>query len=196
VPLQSGLTTGIGQSHACDYSDRPPLLTAGEAVTIAVQNAGAAATMGLLVLGFDPAPVPPGQSFWLRYSKGSLGALTVGAWINYDASGITWEQTLPAGTYAIVGMDHWGTTGTPSVIAARLVLAGYRYRPGVLARLNVADTQNDLLFLDGRLGVLGYFTNQQMPGIEALYAATTDTGFEGMLRVIRIGGVEMLPASM
>lgn len=87
-------------------------------------------------------------------------------------------------------MDHWGATA----MAARLILPGCRNRPGCMARTSVTAALNDPIFMDGRLGVLGYFTNWQMPGIEVLCTGI-DTAFEGVIKVIRIGGPEMMPGS-
>lgn len=187
------LTTATGITRVCDYSQRPPLVTAGEGVSVGIMNGGAASTLALLLFGYDLKAPPPGQSFWLRYSVTAGAAATANTWSTYretDATPLTWETTPPSGTYAIIGMDHWGATA----MAARLILATYRYRPGTLARTSVTATWNDPLFMDGRLGILGYFTNWQMPALEVLCTGA-DTAFEGMIRVIRIGGPEMLPSS-
>lgn len=186
VPLNGAVTVAAGLPRVMDNTDRPLMLTGGEDVYFAVKNGGAAATFGLLLVGFDVPAVPSGESFWLRYSKSGITA-TANAWTPY--TDVTWEQTLPSGTYAIIGMDHWGATAA----AARLILAGSRYRPGVYAHVNAAASEGNGLFLQGRLGVLGYFTNQQLPGVEVLCTGA-DTSFDGVIRVVRIGGPEMMPA--
>jgi hypothetical protein len=186
TPLNNATTTGASKPRVANFTNRPFLLTGGEAVSLTVQKGGAAATMGLLVVGFDLVPIPPGEAFWLRYSKTGITA-NAGSWTTNTS--VTWEQTVPSGTYAIIGMDHWGATA----MAARVWLPASRYRPGCIAHTTPATGEQNSLFLDGSLGVLGYFTNQQLPGIDILCEAA-DTSFDGMLLVIRIGGPEMMPA--
>ena len=67
------------------------------------------------------------SSFWLRYTLAANGAnLTPYAWNQFA---IVLEQSLPAGTYDVVGFEHIGGTA----IAARLIFPGSVYRPGTVA---------------------------------------------------------------
>ena len=84
------------------------------------------------------------------------------------------------------------------MIFARFVLAGFNYRPGLIARAAPIATpgvsRGEDLFMHPDLGVWGYFTHQQMPGIQVLCTAADADGIAGGLLVIRVGGPEALPA--
>lgn len=179
VPLNGATTVG-SYPAVCDLSDRPVRLAAGEDFQVAVCNASADYALGLLVLGRDLTPAPPGEAFWVRYSK-SATTTAAGAWTQFGAAELDWEQDLPAGTYAVVGMDHIG----PTAMAARLIWPDSRYRPGVLAHISAAASFASPLFQGGRLGVMGTFTHE-LPGVEVLCTGD-DATFEGLLRVVRIG---------
>ena len=190
TPFQATIATATGLSRVTDFSRRPPRLVGGEGVSVAVENGGAVATLALLLLGFDMQPAPPGEAFLLRYmASGILASANVWSPFTTESGDVVWETSLPAGTYAILAMDHWGTTA----LAARAILQNSKTRPGVPARTSATAAWLDPLFTDGRLGILGYFTNWQMPGIDVLCSAA-DTAFEGRMLVVRIGGTDAMPS--
>lgn len=182
----------VGPSDVvCDMSQRPIVIEPGENLSVAIQNGAANAAYGALFLALDDEPVPAGEAFWIRYSITAAAAATPLVWSSYqvtDTVPLAYETSLPSGTYAAVAMVHSSTT----CIAARLILSGFRNRPGVLGSSSVINNVD--MFTDGRMGVLGYFTNWQLPGIDVLCVAA-DTAFEGFIKVIRIGGPEMMPSS-
>lgn len=155
-PCNAAVTTATGMPRVCDYSRRPPKLNAGESISVGIMNGGAASTFAALIVGYDLQGVPPGEAIPLRYYVTGAAAATANSWSSYlttDTVALIWEAGLPSGTYAVVGMDHWGATA----VMARLILPGYRYRPGVLARTSATGSWNDPLFSDGRIGVLSHW---------------------------------------
>src|SRR5262249_38123432 len=116
------------------------------------------------------------------------------------AGGATWsllspqfDQTIPSGTYAVVGFEHW----SPTSIAARIVFPGSPRRPGTLSQNNKviegpnpnvfdANARTHDIFYHGSLGVYGMFQTTAPPSIEVLTTGA-DASHEGYLRVVRVG---------
>jgi hypothetical protein len=120
---------------------------------------------------------PAGNIITLR----ATASITAGNKV-WGQGSFTLDQTLPAGNYAVVGMDVIGA----NLIAARLLFANGGPRPGCIARTGVGN-KPDLRFRGGRLGIWGTFYNTAVPYIELFgnAAPTTQTIF---IDVIRIGG--------
>ena len=91
--------------------------------------------------------------------------LVDGVWTNGN---ITFDQVLPVGDYNIVGMRAEGT----GLVAARLVIQGYPWRPGIVGRTTVAQDDLDMMRF-GRSGVLGTFNNNVPPTLDAIGATGT-----------------------
>jgi hypothetical protein len=93
---------------------------------------------------------------------------------------LTWDVTLPEGTWAIIGFVHVCTTG----VAARLVFPGSSYRPGTLTVGTTAE-RTHAAFLEGKFGVFGQFAAFAPPSVEALTAAAA-TDHQVFIRVVRV----------
>ncbi len=182
VPLEELASRGQ-ETAISKHLERPLRLVAEEGISVEAANTGTGAA-AVLVCGLGLEPVPPGEAFWVRYS--SSVAVAAGQWALL--SSVTWGTTLPAGTYAIVGMDHFSATA----IAARLVLDGFRHRPGLVAHTSPGTTRSSAMFSDGSLGVWGHFSSRVMPGIEVL-ATAADASHTGYLLVVRTGEADLLP---
>jgi len=94
---------------------------------------------------------------------------------------ITWQDTLPAGIYAVVGLEFVGVTA----LAARVIFEDQVPRPGCVGSGLLATGSNDI-FLGGRLGIWGRFNSNRMPNIEILCNAA-DTAQTVFLYFSRLG---------
>ena len=96
----------------------------------------------------------------------TTGHTTAGdAWQNVA---LTLSQTLPAGRYQIVGMRAVGT----NLLAARLVLIGDSWRPGVPAGASVNSNEPEQ-FMHGNFGVMGEFEFDQPPSVDLIGTGVT-----------------------
>lgn len=117
-------------------------------------------------------------------------ALTAGSWTNCT---MTWDQDLPKGRYAVVGMLG-GTykSAAPTTGVARLKLLDSKWRPGCGVNIMIGD-KTELLHqgYSWQQGILWplmpeiSFEHDQLPNIEILAgAANTDHIIELMLQKI------------
>lgn len=138
-------------------------------------GAGAENVVIAVWFGFAFRDVPPGQRYRVR-ATASITA-SAGTWQN---GSITLDNTLPAGDYAIVGLDVLGT----NLFAARLILQGESWRPGCLCRDSEADVP-DSSFTDGTLGQYGQFNSINTPNLEILSvgANTSQTVYMDLIRI-------------
>lgn len=161
-----------------DYSPNPLMLVGLEEVTFYATNAAAAANrvVGVLGLQYQYQPTPAGRIYTLRGT--ATATLTANAWTALGT--ITWQNTLPTGTYAVVGAAALSAGGQ----AFRLIMDGQFYRPGGLAATTVG-TRTDRLFRMGGLGVWGTFHNYAMPLVEML-SSSADTSETVFLDLVKI----------
>jgi hypothetical protein len=131
---------------------------------------------GLALIGSGLTPAPQGDYYRLRFT--STTAVTANAWSQLT---VTWEDTLPAGTYAVTGIEHQSTGGQ----ACRLIFNGQQFRPGAPSITALSNRQHDL-FYSHKLGVLGNFVQTAMPIPEVL-ANSADAAHEGYLECVRVG---------
>jgi hypothetical protein len=148
----------------CVYTD--PYLTLAqndEFTTRNTDNAGGAIQKYAFVTVSNDKilNVPPGKRYTLRATSTSAAGNKV-----WGAVSLTFDQTIPVGTYAIIGMDCIGATD----LAARCVFPTFAWRPGCLARTSEA-IKPDPLFRMGRLGEWGRFTNTAPPTVEIFGSA-------------------------
>lgn len=145
------------------HPDTPIPVAANESLNMAMQwNAAAILTYGLVWLADGPQQPAKGSIYTVRGS--GTAALVVSTWVN---TGITFSQTLPYGTYQIVGMRARGT----NLAAARLVFIGQAFRPGVTG-VNVITNVDPYHFRWGNMGVFGQFDTTAPPTVDC--AGDTD----------------------
>lgn len=161
-----------------DYRQMPFNLRMNENLDIQATTSGAgpAVTSALAIISknrmLDPAPM--GQVYTLR------GTATATAGVNiWTAAPMTWQNTLPQGNYAIVGMTAIGTT----LKAARLIIPGQIERPGCSGVATLGIRPWDLMFNHGGLGRWGDFSNWNLPLVE-VFCGSADTAQEIYLDVI------------
>ena len=101
--------------------------------------------------------------------------MSAGSWVN---TALTFNSTLPSGTYQVVGMRAEGA----NLVAARLVFVGGQFRPGVAAA-SAANLALFNRFRNGQIGVFGAFDVNQPPTLDCL--GVTDTSQEVVLDLIK-----------
>jgi hypothetical protein len=167
----------LGGNVLYDTFDRPVQLEAGEGLRalVAEDAAGAARESVLIWLMGEDTPTPDGEIETIKCT--SATTLNAYAWTLCE---LTLTQQLRAGTYAVVGMR----AESAGAIAARLVLPGSAYRPGVIAYDAGSDVEIEK-FRMGNNGSLGEFSHQFIPAAE-FFAASADTSEVVYLDVIKI----------
>ena len=161
----------------------PMILTAGEGLQMKVRETVAGddrQATGLVWFGngnyMNPyLGIPDRSMLEVRFT-----AAVAAAAYEWKNGAITFEQSLPVGQYAIMGMHVISDSG----IAARLVIGGQGARPGCLAYDDIEDISNEV-FRKGHLGVWGVFHTHAPPTLDML-CRTTDTSQEGWLDLIKI----------
>lgn len=179
TPINTG-TTVPSPVNICRVEEGKIIIPPVEPISFEVTSPGAVGEnpIGVFFSVFKFQPTPPGTVFRVR------GTTTIAGVINtWQNGGITLDQPLQQGRYAIVGLD----VVAANVIAARLVFAVGGYRPGCLARNGVASIMHPY-FTDGRLGVYGEFTNSNVPNLEILLGAGgASASQEVFLDLVRLG---------
>jgi len=172
APIVNGLVFGTIPRYLRLWNT-PLQLQADEPVEVFVQNGAAVMNRAVLWLG-DGSPKPTtGKIFSVRCT--AAASLTTAVWVN---SALTFQQTLPAGSYQVVGMRVFGA----NAVAARLFFVGGAWRPGVPC-VNAEDNNDPWEFRLGNLGVFGEFKNTTPPSIDVL--GVTDTAQVVILDLIK-----------
>jgi hypothetical protein len=160
-----------------NYLRNPIYLQALEEVSLLGTQTGGGAEQTTALLAISPAP-PAVSTAGAVYRMRGTGATTVTAH-GWTTCPITWNDSLPAGVYSVIGLTAIGVTCQ----AARLIFQGQVWRPGVLGIHAVTDIE-DSLMKDGRLGEFGRFTQTALPQVQFLCNAA-DTAQEVYLDIIR-----------
>jgi len=173
-PIVSGVTFGSNPSVMQHFTTPRPL-KAAESINFAISATGGAAAVnyGLIWLADGALSPVQGNIFTVR-ATGSA-ALAAGEWVN---SSLTFDSTLPSGTYNVVGMRLVGA----NLVAGRLVFVGGQYRAGVPAVNAVGNREFDPSRY-GRMGSFGVFDVNQPPTLDCL--GVTDASQTVFLDVIK-----------
>jgi len=160
-----------------DLFANPTPLEGGEAINTQMAEDAAGASRVNALLWFSNGPIAPvtGAMFTVRAT--SPTTLVANAWTN---GALTFSQTLPRGTYQIVGMRAQST----GLRAARLVIPGFSWRPGVTG----TDADSDIdaqVFRLGEAGVFGEFVHDAPPTVD-FFSASADTAEVVHLDLIKI----------
>lgn len=167
------------EPNMADYTANPLLIRGLEELQLeGMQSSGGAAVVAA-VAGIASVPLGPAPAGDIIAMRGTgTTTVTAGAWTN---CAITWQDTLPNGQYAVVGLEAIGTT----CITARLIFEDQVERPGALGQ-SLVSGNGPRLFRHGGLGIWGRFTAFRIPSVEFLCNAA-DTAQEVYLHLIRIG---------
>jgi len=159
-----------------DLFGTPTPLDGGEALnTLMAEDAAGASRVNALIW-FSDGPITPatGPMYTVRATNSST--LVANAWTN---GALTFSQTLPRGTYQVVGMR----ASSAGLRAARLVVPGFSWRPGCIG----ADADSDIgadRFRHGRAGVWCEFSHDAPPTVD-FFSASADTAQVVLLDLIK-----------
>lgn len=175
LPVVAGVVFG-GNPAIQEHFMLPRQLKGNESLNFAVNATGgaAAANYGLVWLSDGALAQVTGNIFSVRAT--GAAALAAGSWVN---TALTFDSTLPAGTYNVVGMRAVGT----NLVAARLSFVGGSFRPGVPAVNAVGDREFDQARY-GSMGSFGVFDVNQPPTLDCL--GVTDTAQTIELDLIKV----------
>lgn len=129
---------------------------------VEVSRGGAGAADTFIGIWYAPArpPAPQGPVITMRATSNIT--LTAGTWV---AGALTFDQSLPYGRYAVVGMS--AVIG--DAMFARLAFPGQtQYRPGVPVVEAVGSYVNPQAFRMGNFGSFGQFDSTAQPLLEVL----------------------------
>lgn len=160
-------------------TDRPLVFPSAEVIGVDALLAtvpSSADVAALLFFSEQPAPVPPGDGYWIRAA--TAAAFTAASTTVWSTVDMKWDTTLPEGKYAVVGMVHVGPA-----VAARLVFAGQVYRPGVVS-VGSAAARTHAAFYEGGFGLMGSFSAFAPPSVQILATNTSAGDHEIYLRVV------------
>ena len=162
------------------FFSSPIGLDADEALNFqaAENNASAGRCSGLVWL-CDGAttPISGEEMFTIRSTNAST--LVAFTWTN---GALTQSDTLPAGTYAVVGMR----ASSAGLIAARLVFSQYPWRPGCIGSDTLGE-QGVPIFRMGGLGIWGEFAHNTPPTVDFL-SLSADTSQTVDLDLVLLSG--------
>jgi hypothetical protein len=186
-------STIIGGNGAFQFfNDTPVALNPGESLEVDVITTGGTAAQSTIGLWLDnglPDTIVASAGTYLPGVRAtSSTTLTANAW---TACSLTFDNTLPVGTYAIVGMVAESATG----LLARVAVPGYAWRMGVICQLAATNAiiQRPEFFRHGRFGTYGQgvyhawggFVSTSPPQVEflALAADSAETVLFDLVKV-------------
>lgn len=172
-PIVNGLVFGT-LARAMKMWQTPLQLVPNEPLDFMIQNGAAVMNRGLIILSDGAIQPVKGKIFTVRGT--GAATLVTATWVN---TAVTFSQTLPAGTYQVVGFRAIGT----NLVAARIFFVSGAWRPGCYA----ANVNNDNEWPDfryGNLGVWGQFDNTIPPSVDCL--GVTDTAQEFEFDLIKV----------
>lgn len=172
VPILSSTNEPASPHAYNDLRSTPIALNSdGKTERLSVEtlnNPAAAADQFVIGVFADgvPAPLTNRQGFvWRRFTT-TQAAMTANAW---NTRALTAAETLEAGTYEVAG----GYGITTSGIACRMAFLGSDLRPPI----GVKDARTDTIhpfFQPGQLGVIGEFTERNLPSVDFLVDLADD----------------------
>lgn len=176
-PLRVGSLPG-NLPPAAKYDNNQLNLDPIDEIAIEVSNDLASSTevtIAGLFLEMGNTPIPSGPSFTIRAT--SAFTATDGQW---TSGAITFDQVLPAGRYAVIGLRVIGA----NLVFGRLIFPGGTYRPGTIASDDVSESDGNMV-RQGNCGLLGEFDSVAQPQIEIFSngANSAQTVFMDIIRI-------------
>lgn len=174
-PIQAAVAPP-DRPHVFDRRNMPFPLNMVEEVSMQANIGGAANAQNYAILFMGPSiePAPQGQIYSLHGT-----ATTAAVAGNWTQLAITWDQTIPAGTYYIVGSQHVSTTA----IAHRWITKGQFYRPGFLSMSLVTNIGEPSQYYGG-WGNYGNFNTYAYPYCEVLCNAA-DASHDVVMNIVK-----------
>jgi hypothetical protein len=163
--------------HIFDRRTNPFTLNAVEEISMQANIGGSANAITTAILFMGPSIDPtPGGDIYDLHGTSSTAAVS-GAWTDIS---ITWDQTLPAGTYTLIGSQHQST----NAIAHRWIVKGQWFRPGFLSVNAVSNISEPSLYYGG-WGAWGQFTTTTFPTLQ-VYVNGTDSSHDVNMFMIKV----------
>lgn len=161
-----------------NFLDQPLLLPMNEEMALLATsdvNPGPETCYALIWVGGSLDPVPPGNILTCRWT--STAAAVLGAWTTI---GYTMDQTLPPGTYAMVGSEHYCVKG----VAHRWIIPNQVLRPGQFSAQSTSMRASPT-FTRRRMGTWGQFMNIILPQLQVLVDGTNNahTGYMQLVKM-------------
>jgi len=174
-PIVAGVVFG-SNPPVQEHFRLPRPLKGNESLNFSILATGGAAeaNYGLVWLSDGALQQVQGNTFSLRAT--GAAALAAGQWVNTP---LTFEETLPAGTYNVVGLRATGA----NLVCARLVFVGGAFRPGVPA-VNAVGQREFRQARFGSMGSFGVFDVNQPPTLDCL--GVTDTAQTVIMDLIKV----------
>lgn len=177
VPINNSVTPP-NNPNMVDLRGNPLRLRAVEEISMLNTlgtNASNIPFINILFVGKSLDPIPQGDILTLH------GTSTTTAVVNgWTSLAITYDNTLPAGTYAIIGAQ----VQSANAIAHRFIFKDMFYRPGFMS---VTSFYNRPVwdYYRGAMGLLGTFTTTTYPTLQVL-CAVADAAHDVTFSIIRI----------
>lgn len=172
-PIVNGLV--FGTLPRCQRMWQTPLqLVTNEPLDVYIQNGASVMNRALIILADGAVKPVLGKIYTVRAT--GAATLVTATWVN---TVLTFSQTLPSGTYQVVGFRAQGA----NLVAARIFFVGSAWRPGCPAA-NVSDNNDWPDFRYGNIGVWGQFDNTVPPTVDCL--GITDTAQEFEFDLIKV----------
>ncbi len=179
--VQGLIPEGVNGGFAM-YHDNPFLLDVTEKLNIQIANTGAGAPEDVVVIVLLGDGVITPETGLIRTIRAVPDtAPTAYEWSNTE---ITFDETLPAGRYAICGATWVDASG----IVARFVPIGGVWRPGFIAQA-IGDPTIYSPFRHGRFGRMTEFEFDQPPSVDLLSSGTSKGELFLDLKMIRKGRI-------
>jgi hypothetical protein len=156
-PINNGLVFG-SLPRLVKMWNTPLQLAELEPLDVFVQNGANVMNRAILWLADGPVKPISGKIYTVRCTASIT--LATATWAN---GALTFQQTLPAGHYQLVGSRVWSANS----VAARYFFVGGAWRPGVPTE-NTEDNNEWPDFRLGNTGVWGEFDNVTPPSIDIL----------------------------
>lgn len=182
-PINLSLLPGTNPNVMMMF-ENPFRLQAHEEISIEASGAagGAENFHALMWLAAGWKLAPQGRMYRMRFTHATTVTANVWSDVVY-----TLETSLPAGTYAMVGSDYFGTTAW----AHRWVFDGQFERPGSIG-VATAGLRVPYMLEHSLLSTWGEFKTYSLPRLQVACNAA-DTSGEGYMNVIQIGGMPTTP---
>jgi hypothetical protein len=159
VPVYQGGFVGLSD-HVNLYVNAPLVLDESEPMRFMAIHGGSSgqSVYGLVWLGDGPVTPVVSPYFVAGAVAGDVDG--TGEWENRS---ITFDQTLPAGRYTVIG----ARVELPEGVAFRLAFVGQSWRPGWLIDQDVSGVTSRAA-RGGALGIWGEFPHDQPPTIDIM----------------------------
>jgi hypothetical protein len=176
LPMQRLVDFDGNISFVNDWLAHPRVLDEGEALEALAINGGATDEWVVAFLQDKPEPLPAGSIISVWGTVTLVGVL--GVWVN---GAIIFQEVLPAGRYAVVGMR----VEDPACVAARLVLSASFWRPGCMG-CNLPDDSDHPNFRYGKMGSWGEFEQLAPPTMDILANAPGALTAEVVMDLVQV----------